>query len=166
LIRIIYIQIKMSSLATKKIFRLARRQAEMLELLLAASPFLRGSFARVSTRCGKPNCWCAKRGGGHLHARLTWCHDSKAHTRKVTAEQEGRVVSMTADYRSFRRLRQQLRAIVAEIERSLDRLEEDLARQGGRSMPSLRIPTERRKSSPKSADGVQKTPKQGDVESA
>jgi len=156
----------MSSPATGKISRLAQRQAGLLELLLAAGPFLRGSFARVHTRCGKPNCWCAKRGGGHLHARLTWCHDSKAHTRKVTAEQEGRVVSMTADYRSFRRLRQQLRAIVAEIERSLDRLEEDLARQGGRSMPSLRIPTERRKSSPKSADGVQKTPKQGDVESA
>ena len=100
-----------------------RRHTEVLEQLLQSPPLLRGSFSRVSTRCGKPNCWCAHSAQGHRHARLTWSEQGRMMTRKVPLDQISRIRKLTANYRRFRATRRKLIAIQEELRRLLDEYE-------------------------------------------
>lgn len=117
----------MSSAYIKKRLRgVIRRQRNLLEHLLRTTPILRGSFSRVHTRCGKPNCWCAESHTGHHHARVTWSENGKLTTRKVPPEQVNRIVELTENYRQFRSQRRKLLALDGEIRDLLDRYEKTL----------------------------------------
>src|SRR5450756_1389528 len=99
----------MSTLDLEKTCRkLIDEQQTLLDQLLDSSPILRGSFSRIHTRCGKPNCWCAQAGKGHVHARITWSQDGQMVTRKVPEEFLDRVQQLTASYRQFRQSQRRL----------------------------------------------------------
>ena len=79
----------MSSASLKKdLLTLLSDYQRLLRELLRGRPHLRGSFHQVYTRCGKPNCWCAKADKGHPHVRLTWSEAGNFVTRKVPAGRE------------------------------------------------------------------------------
>jgi hypothetical protein len=42
-----------------------------------------GSLALTYTRCGKPNCWCAKQDGGHPQWLLTFMLGGKKHVVRI-----------------------------------------------------------------------------------
>jgi hypothetical protein len=90
---------------------------------------LRGSFSRISTRCGRANCWCAHSPKGHPHTRLTWSQNGQLTTRKVPADQKERVLEWTHNYRQFRARRRKLRALHRQIQNLLDQYEQALLAQ-------------------------------------
>jgi len=121
----------------KRLLRLNRRHGELLEQILQLRPILRGSFTRVHTRCGKANCWCAESPKGHQHERITWSENGILTTRKVPAEQTGRVVALTDNYRQFRTLRRKLVALNGEIRNVLDQYEKALINQARKPLGFL-----------------------------
>jgi len=122
--------IKMSSHGLKKkLLKLVDRHNALLDRMLHTPPMLRGSFTKVSTRCGKPNCWCAKSSQGHTHTRLTWSEKGKMSTRKVPAEQVERIKELTANYRKFRRHRRELLELHRQLQETLTRFEATVTEQ-------------------------------------
>ena len=110
---------------------------------------LRGSFSRVYTRCGKSTCWCAHKPQGHPHCRLTWSENGKLITRKVPVEQVQEVLRLTQNYRRFRSLRRQLRAVHNEIVGELDRYEQSLIDRTRSALPFLPPPAKMEAIAPK-----------------
>lgn len=117
-----------------KIKRLLERQEQMLERLLKTPPMLRGTFSRVQTRCGKPNCWCAHSPQGHSHARITWSKDGKLRTRKVPPDQIDQICELTGNYRQFRSLRRKIAALQTEMRSLLDDLEREQVEEVRKSL--------------------------------
>ncbi len=107
----------------KKIKSLPKRQEQLLEQLLKTPPMLRGTFSRVQTRCGKPNCWCAHSSQGHTHTRITWSKNGKLRTRKVPPDQIDQINQLTHNYRQFRSKRRKIVALQTEMKSLLDDLE-------------------------------------------
>jgi len=121
----------------KKLKRLLSRQEQLLERLLASPPMVRGTFSQVQTRCGKPNCWCARSHKGHSHARIIWSKEGKLRTRKVPPDQIDLIRELTSNYRRFRSLRRQIAALQMKIRTLLDELE---AEQMEKSRKSFHLP--------------------------
>jgi uncharacterized protein DUF6788 len=120
----------MSSLFSKrKLLLLLSRHDRLLRQLLRHRPILRGSFHRVYTRCGKSNCWCAKKKKGHPHARLTWSEEGTMMTRKVGASEQKTVVKFTDAYKRFSQQRRQLTALEWQIQDRLNDYEKALTRE-------------------------------------
>jgi hypothetical protein len=117
-----------------KIKRLLKHQEQMLERLLKSPPMLRGTFSRVQTRCGKPNCWCARSAQGHSHTRITWSKDGKLRTRKVPPDQKDHVCELTSNYRQFRSLRREITAIQNEMSSLLEDLEREKIKEARQSI--------------------------------
>lgn len=117
----------MSSTSTKKkVLRLLSDHRRLLKKVLRPQRLLRGSFHEVYTRCGKPNCWCAKARKGHAHARLTWSEEGTMVTRKVGVADRKTVVKLTGKYRQFIEQRRQLTALELQIQEHLDQYEKAL----------------------------------------
>jgi len=143
--------IKMSSTKTqttrKKLRRAERERARILSELLGVSSMLRGSYARVYTKCGKDNCWC-KDGKGHPHSRITWSQRGQGFTRKVPPEEVAWVREVTENYRNFRSLRRRLLRLQADGKELLDKIENDLVKNTRKGKRFLRTdPPNRRKNS-------------------
>jgi hypothetical protein len=114
----------MSSLRLEKTLRkLQGRHDQLLEELINTPPMLRGSFSRVSTRCGKPTCWCAQSAKGHRHTRLTWSEQGKLITRKVPEDQVDRVVELTGNHCRFRTRRRELARVQKQLLETIAKLE-------------------------------------------
>ena len=137
----------------KRLLTLVSRRSQLLDQLLEIRPILRGSFGRIHTRCGKPNCWCAQSDKGHPHARLTWSESGKMMTRKVPAEHTDEIVGLTQSYRKFRSLRRKFLALEEKILLQLDQYEKSLVTQARRPFAFLPLSdesvTEKRKDRPK-----------------
>lgn len=118
----------------KKLKRLLRRQEQLLERLLKSPPMVRGTFSRVQTRCGKPNCWCARSHKGHSHTRITWSKQGKLRTRKVPPDQIDHIRELTDNYRQFRTLRRQIAALHTEMRPLLDDLETERVEEARKSL--------------------------------
>lgn len=115
-----------STSAKKKLLRLLSDHRRLLKQILRSQRLLRGSFHEVYTRCGKPNCWCAKARKGHAHARLTWSEEGTMITRKVGMANRKTVVKLTGNYRKFIEQRRQLTALESQIQEHLDQYEKAL----------------------------------------
>jgi hypothetical protein len=126
-----------SALFEKKLQGLIAQQGILLDSPLEGSPMLRGSFSQVHTCCGKANCWCARTGKGHPHARITWSQQGKLITRKVPSDYIERVRQLTASYRRFRSLRRRLMEIFDSLKLVLASYEEVLSERTRETMPFL-----------------------------
>jgi hypothetical protein len=128
----------MSSASLKKdLLNLLSDYQQVFRGLLRGRPHLRGSFHQVYTRCGKPNCWCAKAAQGHPHVRLTWSEAGNFVTRKVPAVEKDQVAKLTDNYRQFREQRRRLTALEAQIEECLDQYEKALTDEVRRPLEFL-----------------------------
>lgn len=123
----------------KKILRIRDRQATVLEELLASPPLLRGSLVRVTTRCGKPTCWCAGGTTGHAHTRLGWSQDGRMTTRKVPAEEVERILTLTERYRRFRQLRRELVRLQRQLHDAIGAFETALIEQTRKPLDYLAL---------------------------
>lgn len=123
----------------KTILRIRDRQAAVLEELLASPPLLRGSLVRVTTRCGKPTCWCAGGTTGHAHTRLGWSQDGRMTTRKVPAEEVERILTLTEHYRHFRQLRRELLRLQRQLHDAIVAFETALVEQTRKPLDYLAL---------------------------
>ena len=120
----------MSSASLKKdLLKLLSDYEQLLGKLLQGRPHLRGSFHQVYTRCGKPNCWCAKAVKGHPHLRLSWSEAGNFVTRKVPAADKDQVAGLTNNYRQFREQRQRLTSLASQIQECLNQYEKALTQE-------------------------------------
>ena len=126
----------------QRLRRCRQQQTQLLEQLLAVPALLRGSFSRVFTRCGKPNCWCAQADQGHAHTRITWSEAGRLITRKVPANQVDQIRQLTANYRRFRRLRRALLRVDAQLGEWLDQYEQQQIAKLRKRLPFLAIAQE------------------------
>ncbi len=151
--------IKMSTTKyRKKLLALQRQQAKLFERLLEVRPILRGTVNRVYTRCGKPNCWCARDPKGHAHVRMTWSQEGKMITRKVPLADLARIRDLTENYRRFRSLRRRLGELHAQVKRMLDCYERSLVDDSRAGMPFLNSGI---KNAAHQSKRLQKTQKEG-----
>lgn len=126
-----------SSSSRSKISALLKRHSALVEDLLRTRSILRGSFTRVNTHCGKPNCWCAQGSEAHTHCRLTWSQEGGLITRKVPPEAINQVKELTRNYRKFRSGRRKLLSVEQKIRTALDTYEDRLIRQTSRPLSFL-----------------------------
>jgi len=117
-----------------KIKRRLEHQEQMLARLLKTPPMLRGTVSQVQTRCGKPNCWCARSPQGHSHTRITWSQDGKLKTRKVPPDQIDQIYQLTRNYRQFRSLRRKIAALQTEMRSLLDDMEREKDKEARKSL--------------------------------
>jgi len=130
----------MSTLRVEKTLRtLKRRHDQLIEELMNAPPMLRGSFSRVSTRCGKPTCWCAQSANGHSHTRMTWSEQGKMTTRRVPEEQVDRVKELTGNYRRFRTCRRELAHVHKQLLETIAQLESAVNEQTRKPLSYLAL---------------------------
>lgn len=101
------------------------KRKRLISKLLNVTEMIRGTYSMVSTKCGKPNCWCID-GEGHQHARITWLEQGKRNTRAVPEEDDKWLTTMTKAYRDFRHLRQALATLETEIKNDLALLEQEV----------------------------------------
>ena len=123
----------------KKLRKLIDEQQALLAQLLDSSPVLRGSFSRIHTRCGKPNCWCAQEGKGHVHARITWSQNGQLVTRKVPEAFLDRVRQLTASYRQFRQHQRRFMQLAAVLKATLSSYEKALEARTRSTLPFLAV---------------------------
>src|SRR5258708_20875225 len=109
-----------STFFKQKLLALLSDHRRLLKQLLRPPRLLRGTFHKVYTRCGKPNCWCAKARKGHPHVRLSWSEGGTMITRKVAATERKLVAKLTGNYRQFCEQRRQLHALEVKIQDPLD----------------------------------------------
>lgn len=151
----------MSSLRLKKTLkRLMGRHDQLLKELMNAPLMLRGSFTRVTTRCGKPTCWCALSAKGHQHTRLTWSEQGKLSTRKVPEDQVDRVQELTGNYRRFRKCRRKLAQVQKQLLETVAKLESAVNEQTRKPLNYLALTP---KTATKPATTVRKTARQRKV---
>ena len=130
----------MSSLRLQKTLRrLKGRHDQLLEELMNAPPMLRGSFSRVTTRCGKPTCWCARSAKGHRHTRLTWSEQAKLTTRKVPEDHVDHVLELTGNHRRFRTCRRELAQVHKQLLETIAKLESALNEQTRKPLSYLSL---------------------------
>jgi hypothetical protein len=129
-----------STILRRKLLTLLSDHSRLLRGFLHQPRILRGSFHQVYTRCGKPNCWCAKARKGHPHARLTWSEEGTNVTRKVPAGESKPVIKLTENYRQFREQRGQLTALELKIQDRLDQYEKALIEEVRKPLSFLAIP--------------------------
>jgi hypothetical protein len=118
----------------KKLTHLLRRQEHLVERLLKSPPMVRGTFSRVQTRCGKPNCWCAHSPKGHAHTRITWSKEGKIRTRKVPPDQIDQIRTLTENYRQFRSLRRTIASLQTEMRLLFNDLETERVEEARKSV--------------------------------
>ena len=112
-------------MSTKTLIKNIGLKRQQLITKLLDMKMIRGSYSVVSTKCGKPNCWCVE-GDGHQHARITWTENGKGNTRAVPNEDDQWLTEMTEAYRKFRRLRQNLAALELDMKNCLNTLEQEI----------------------------------------
>lgn len=105
----------MSSL--DRIKELEKQRNRILKQILAFRSMLPGAYKEVYCKCGKPNCWCYKK-GGHLFRRITWSENGRSKTKAIPEEDISWIKELTENYREFQKKRRQIK----ELERILNEL--------------------------------------------
>jgi len=97
----------------RKIRKLERKRARLLEELLVPEPLLKGGLSLVMRTCGKPNCHCAKK-PGHPVWVLTGGRGAVRRSQVVRQADVEQVQERVGIYRQFRAALRELEAIGKE----------------------------------------------------
>ena len=76
----------------------------VLAQLAQTEPFLPASLTVTRTRCGNPQCRCAREGPLHETALLTWKEGGTTHTLYVPRELRPEVAQWIAQWKKLKRL--------------------------------------------------------------
>ncbi len=71
---------------------------------------LPGAYREVYCKCGKPNCWCHKK-GGHLFRRITWSENGRSKTKAIPEEDLSWIKELTENYKVFQKKRRQIKEL-------------------------------------------------------
>ena len=94
--------------------RLRQRKFEIIRHLPPLADQLPGTLTLGYTRCGKPNCRCA-RGKGHPAWTLTYMIDGEHHTDRIPAEWAEEVQRRVAAGREFQEAVREVLAVNVQL---------------------------------------------------
>jgi len=109
----------------KEIKKAEEKRLEILATLLHVKSMIRGTFGKVHRKCGKPTCKCNE-GKGHLSIRISWTEESVSKTKAISKDDEAWTIFMTSQYKQFRKARKNLREINEQINKLINKLEEEI----------------------------------------
>jgi len=112
----------------------ARRDAK-LKQLAKAKPMIQGSLCKVGTRCGNPNCKCA-RGEKHTAHILTRKVRGKTKTNYVPVGMLEEVQAWVKEYRRVKELIKQISALNEQLLRAHVPTSRAVARNRARANPT------------------------------
>lgn len=118
----------------KRILKLQKQIAILVEQLLKAAPMLRGTFGVAYRKCGKSTCYCAA-GKGHPYSRITWSEEARSRTKTIPSQDTAWAQKLTENYRRFRKTRRTLREFEQDLKALLDQLEDQLVRKARKQRP-------------------------------
>lgn len=78
-----------------------REVRSKLTKIMHQEPFIHGSIVKMNRNCGKPNCWCAKDGKGHISYYLAVRLGSKPKMIYIPKGHEKRVREWVAVYKQI-----------------------------------------------------------------
>ena len=93
-----------------RIKELERQRNRILKQILAIRSMLPGAYKEVYCKCGKPNCWCYKK-GGHLFRRITWSENGRSKTKAIPEEDISWIKELTENYREFQKKRREIKEL-------------------------------------------------------
>ncbi|MBA7579684.1 hypothetical protein ES708_21560 [subsurface metagenome] len=93
-----------------RIKELEKQRTRILKQILSIGVMLPGAYKEVYCKCGKPNCWCQKK-GGHLFRRITWSENGRSRTKTIPEEDINWIKELTGNYREFQKKRKQIREL-------------------------------------------------------
>jgi hypothetical protein len=105
---IIYYYVKMSTL--DRIKELEKQRTRIVKQILSIGLMLPGAYKEVYCKCGKPNCWCYKK-GGHSFRRITWSENGRSRTKAIPEEDISWIQELTGNYREFQKKRRQIKEL-------------------------------------------------------
>lgn len=90
--------------------QLQQRRQALLRRLADAKPFVQGALVKVGTRCGNPNCRCA-RGEKHEAWHLSRSVGGRTRTSYVPVELREEVEAWTLEYRRIKEVLEEVSRI-------------------------------------------------------
>lgn len=128
----------MASEILKKIKTKEKYLRKLLSKLLESNRMVWGSFCLIHVKCGNKYCHC-KDGKLHPHRRMSWREDGRGLSRAVPKEDYDWIEEMTGNYRDFKKLRRELKALEEEIDDLLDAYEEMVVKKTRQGKAYLEI---------------------------
>ena len=115
----------------KALHRLALELDALVEAFCDHRPLLKGRLQKLSRRCGKTRCRCAR---GSLHSAMVLIdrREAKPRIRKVSPQEFRRLLPLTREYQKLRDRRARLSLLHREMLRACDRLTADRLAEGSR----------------------------------
>ena len=93
-----------------RIKELEKQRSQILKQILAVRSMLPGAYKEVYCKCGKPNCWCYKK-GGHLFRRITWSENGRSKTKAIPVQDVSWIKELTKNHKEFQRNRRQIKEL-------------------------------------------------------
>ena len=109
----------------------------LLDTLLDRVPLFPGSLYEQKSRCGKPQCKCARGPYRHRQWCLSFVEDGRSRTRTVSAAVRPAVAALAAEYRRVRQARRRAAELFEALLAHADALAEARCRQGRRAYARL-----------------------------
>ncbi len=94
----------------KSLRELLREVQDLVPVLLARQPMVKGSVYRLERKCGKPTCACGS-GKPHGSMVLSWSEAGRTRLRSIPAQRLNRLRQLTERYQRFRKARARLTQI-------------------------------------------------------
>lgn len=88
--------------------QLIQEQTRLLAVFLARKTLVKGGIYESKSRCGKPNCRCAREGIMHVIWKLYWTEGGKTRQQAIKKGMVYDYRRLTANYQRFRHARAQL----------------------------------------------------------
>ena len=113
--------------------RLANEIRQIIEPFFSDKPVIKGSVYELKTKCGKPECKCAK---GQLHHRMVLSASEKGKTR-LRAIPRGFLVEVKSKVRRYQQLRR-ARVRLIEVHKKMLHLMDEMEAMRREEMPVSR----------------------------
>ncbi len=85
-----------------------RRIRSKLTQIVSQKGIIRAGIVKMTRRCGKSNCWCAKGKGGHVSDYLSMREGSKRKMVYIPASMEAKVREWVRNYKQVSKAIDQL----------------------------------------------------------
>jgi len=141
------------SLSRRKLLELLDRMTSLVQVTLGRSPLLPASLYELKTRCGKPQCKCARTSYRHQQWCVSYVEEGASRTRTVAPEVRPEVQKMTREYRDFRQSERGIRKALEDLMAEMERVRHARCEAGRRRYEQLVSQHKQAKSAKRSHEG-------------
>ena len=137
----------------QRIQKLHDQMKSYLDVVTDRSPLFAGYVYEQETKCGKPQCKCAKSGYRHRQCCISFVEEGKSRTRVIPQKCRPDVEKLTTDYREYREARRKLVSCFEELLSHVDRLGQSRGEEGRNQYDRVVAKAKAGRSADKKKDG-------------